>query len=260
MQREKYNNKEERRSDYERRSRVWERPESERDRYGFSREPSSGWGREREEWARPDYERERQEYGRTHQEYGQERLNDMWERERQGAGGYGYGRKYWNQEWDRDDNWKRRDDRTFPGYGYRPSHGYDWWDGRSDIASSGYGARFGYHRDYDRERWGSADGQHTGQGPKGYQRSDERIREDIRERLTQHPTIDAGEIEVEVKNCEVTLKGAVDDRQAKRMAEDVAESCSGVKEVHNQLRVAQGQHQNGQSQTGQQGLKGRTTA
>jgi osmotically-inducible protein OsmY len=62
--------------------------------------------------------------------------------------------------------------------------------------------------------------------------------------------VDASEIEIEVKNCEVTLKGTVDNRQAKRMAEDVAESCSGVKEVHNQLRVAQGQ----------QHSKGRTTA
>lgn len=85
-------------------------------------------------------------------------------------------------------------------------------------------------------------GQHAGKGPKGYQRSDERIREDVCDRLARHPHIDASEIEVKVSNGEVTLSGAVDERNAKRMSEDLAESVDGVREVHNQLRV-QGQSQ-----------------
>ena len=42
-----------------------------------------------------------------------------------------------------------------------------------------------------------------------------------------------------VKDGEVTLTGTVDERHAKRIAEDVAESVSGVKDVHNQVRVRQ---------------------
>jgi len=83
-------------------------------------------------------------------------------------------------------------------------------------------------------------GQHSGRGPKGYQRSDERIREDVCERLTHHPGVDASEIEIQVKSGEVTLTGTVERREEKRMAEEAAEAVSGVKDVHNQLRM---QHQ-----------------
>ncbi|HXR89686.1 MAG TPA: BON domain-containing protein, partial [Steroidobacteraceae bacterium] len=38
-------------------------------------------------------------------------------------------------------------------------------------------------------------------------------------------------------NGEVTLNGAVDSRQAKRCAEDIADSVSGVRHVQNNLRV-----------------------
>jgi hypothetical protein len=61
------------------------------------------------------------------------------------------------------------------------------------------------------------------------------------ELLTRHGQIDATDVEVRVENAEVTLVGSVDSRQAKRLAEDVAESASGVLEVHNQLRVGRGQ-------------------
>lgn len=83
-------------------------------------------------------------------------------------------------------------------------------------------------------------GRYTGRGPKNYKRSDDRILEDVSERLEQSPDLDASEIEVAVENGEVTLKGKVEDRHAKRLAEDLAESVSGVREVHNHLRVEQG--------------------
>ncbi|MBZ5581426.1 MAG: BON domain-containing protein, partial [Acidobacteriia bacterium] len=35
-----------------------------------------------------------------------------------------------------------------------------------------------------------------------------------------------------------TLAGSVEDRSAKRLAEDLAASVSGVKDVHNQLRLS----------------------
>jgi osmotically-inducible protein OsmY len=111
-------------------------------------------------------------------------------------------------------------------------------EGRSQYGQSNYG-----QSDYGRSNYGqsgrgmSGQGQHSGRGPKGYKRGDERIQEDINEQLTHHSEIDAGEIEVKVSNGEVTLTGTVDNREAKRMAEDVAEGVSGVTEVQNQIRV-----------------------
>jgi hypothetical protein len=83
------------------------------------------------------------------------------------------------------------------------------------------------------------EGQFAGRGPRNYKRSDERIEEDINERLTRHAMVDATEIEVTVKDGEVTLRGFVDNRQAKRTAEDIVDAVSGVKEVTNQLKVKQ---------------------
>ena len=85
------------------------------------------------------------------------------------------------------------------------------------------------------------EGKHRGRGPKGYRRSDERIKEDINDRLTDHSFLDASEIVVNVKEGEVTLSGTVNDRRDKRIAEDVAESVSGVRNVQNNLRVSEEQ-------------------
>ena len=78
---------------------------------------------------------------------------------------------------------------------------------------------------------------HVGKGPKNWQRSDERIREEVNEALARHPEIDASEIEVKVQGGEVILTGTVTDRRAKRQAEDVAERVFGASEVQNQIRV-----------------------
>lgn len=114
---------------------------------------------------------------------------------------------------------------------------------------------------------------HRGRGPRGYTRSDERIREDINDRLTDDAYVDASDIEVTVSGCEVTLNGHVDNRNARRRAEDIAESVSGVRHVQNNLRVQQsGQHGGmsggtgagasamaGMSSTGTTGTGGETT-
>jgi len=100
-------------------------------------------------------------------------------------------------------------------------------------------------------------GPHRGRGPQGYQRSDARIEEDVCEHLTHHGMLDATGIQVQVENGEVTLTGTVESRQAKRLAEDILDAISGVRDIHNQLRVQrdQGQdHQNpfmAQTQMGQ---------
>lgn len=82
-------------------------------------------------------------------------------------------------------------------------------------------------------------GGYRGRGPRGYQRSDDRIREDVCDRLTDDDEIDASDIDVRVESGCVTLAGTVEHRDAKRRAEDVAESIAGVREVQNNLRVQQ---------------------
>jgi hypothetical protein len=88
--------------------------------------------------------------------------------------------------------------------------------------------------------WNDRDDFFFGRGPKGYQRSHERIREDVCESLTRNWDIDASDIDVEVKGGEVFLKGVVRDREQKRWAEFAAEGFPGVKDINNQLRVDPG--------------------
>lgn len=76
-----------------------------------------------------------------------------------------------------------------------------------------------------------------GRGPKGFKRSDERIKEEVCELLTRDHSIDAEDIDVEVKEGEVTLSGTVPDRRMKHMAEDCVERALGVKDVINNVRV-----------------------
>jgi osmotically-inducible protein OsmY len=115
--------------------------------------------------------------------------------------------------------------------GYRQDSG---WDARADAVAGGHSAR-GF----------------AGRGPKGYQRSDERLREEVSDRLMADDRLDASEIEVQVENGEVTLTGTVEDRAAKRRAEDCAEQVMGVREVMNQLRV---QASSGESRSAGQGV------
>jgi osmotically-inducible protein OsmY len=68
---------------------------------------------------------------------------------------------------------------------------------------------------------------------------DERIQGDVSERLAAELPDDAAQIQVEVTHGEVTLAGTVDTSEARRGAEDVAESVAGVVSVMNNLRVRQ---------------------
>jgi len=77
---------------------------------------------------------------------------------------------------------------------------------------------------------------YQGRGPKGYRRSDDRIREDVNDRLSEG-YLDATEIEVQVTSGEVVLIGTVDSRMDKRRAEAIADNVSGVNNVENRLRV-----------------------
>ena len=74
-------------------------------------------------------------------------------------------------------------------------------------------------------------------GNRGYRRSDDRINDEVHQRLTDDPWLDASEIGVEVKGGEVTLNGLVDNREAKHRAERLIENLAGVSHVQNNLRV-----------------------
>jgi|GEM_PF-1103096 len=80
-------------------------------------------------------------------------------------------------------------------------------------------------------------------GPKGYKRSDDRIREDVSDRLGENPWLNCSEVEVVVSNGEVTLTGSVNSRQEKFLLEEIADDVNGVSEVHNQVRVKREQQQ-----------------
>ena len=79
---------------------------------------------------------------------------------------------------------------------------------------------------------------HRGRAPKGYTRSDERIREDLCERLSEDPRVDASDISVSVQSGLVTLEGSIADRSQKHRVEDIADACNGVCDVYNRLSVA----------------------
>ena len=110
----------------------------------------------------------------------------------------------------------------------------DWWDKTRDEVSSWFG-------DTDAERRRRMDrnvsGAHKGKGPRDYKRSDERILEDVCDRLSDDSFVDASDIDVKVSGSEVVLTGSVESREAKRRAEDLAERISGVTNVQNNLKV-----------------------
>ncbi|ONB44908.1 phospholipid-binding protein [Burkholderia pseudomallei] len=75
------------------------------------------------------------------------------------------------------------------------------------------------------------------QGPKGYTRSDERIREDICERLAYAFDLDVSDVSVEVNGGRVELQGTVPERWMKHEIEDIADNCMCVRDVDNRVRV-----------------------
>ena len=118
----------------------------------------------------------------------------------------------------------------------------DFWDKAGDEIASWFGDDEARRRREMDQRAGEqghyyAGSSYRGKGPKNYKRSDERIQEDVNDRLSDDPHIDASDIDVTVSNSEVILSGTVRDRRAKRHAEDLAEMVSGVRNVENRIRV-----------------------
>ena len=163
-------------------------------------------------------------YGRGYRQQGQDFGTGGF-----GSGGAGYGQGGWDRSG------------GAMGSGYM-SGGYGEGRGYGGRPESGFGPGFSESAYSAAQRRS-----HAGRGPKGYQRSDDRIREDVCETFTRDDELDASDIEIRVEKGEITLTGTVESREAKRLAEDLAERCSGVKEIHNQLRVARPQQAEGGS-------------
>ncbi|CAG2153113.1 hypothetical protein LMG31506_04747 [Cupriavidus yeoncheonensis] len=74
-------------------------------------------------------------------------------------------------------------------------------------------------------------------GPRGYKRTDDRIRDEICERLSYAQRLDVSDVSVDVKDSVVTLSGTVDNRGQKYYIEELADATYGVSEVNNDIRV-----------------------
>jgi len=165
---------------------------------------------------------------------------------------YGYRERRGGYEAER--GYERRgyaEQRRWPGGGYDEERGREFREDRREgpgeflqRAGERIGSWFRGGRDEDRAplpSYGPAArvGAHRGLGPKGYQRTDERISDEVHDRLTEDSWLDASDIQVEVKSGEVTLSGHVENRESKHRAERLIEDLSGVKHVQNNLRVAE---------------------
>jgi osmotically-inducible protein OsmY len=226
-------------------------------RYDDSDLENERYGRESEydRYSRPTRRQYQTREGYGGEAFGSGRYNQSSDMNRSYPDVERYGRSY-DDDWQNRKTWGRESQRyNYPsdyrsGSSYREHSGYGdygrgeydreydqgergWWDRTSDEVASW----FGDEEAQQRRRMDRRREQFRGRGPKGYRRSDERIREDVNDRLSDDYYLDASDIEVAVSETLVTLTGTVDTRTDKRRAEDIAESVSGVTNVENRLRV-----------------------
>ena len=154
---------------------------------------------------------------------------------------YGHGR-----EQERHGDWGRRQGfgQTQSEQGSSPGqYGQNFGEAGRTVGEQGFGtSRYGYGQESQRQR-------RAGRGPKGYQRSDERLKEDICERLMNADYIDASDVSVEVKDGKVTLEGTVSQRRMKHAIEDLVDDCIGVKDIDNKVRVSDGEESRPETKT-----------
>ena len=226
-----------------------------RERYGQHRDERSQYGRQ---------ERYGQGGGRAGgHEGGFGSADQAWLREAQRREPqYGGHRSYFNELRSDTRYWTEPQDEwgeSRPPY-HAQRYGRDYLGGRDDDTSRGYrdnrwrGERHGDRdRDDDEEHgalynlghrigqavsdWFGPDDGEKRTGPRGYTRTDERIRDEICERLTFTTGLDVREVSVDVDKGKVTLGGTVHTRSQKYDIEDLADNTFGVTEVENNIRV-----------------------
>jgi osmotically-inducible protein OsmY len=196
------------RTDYERSPRAWSEP-------GYGRGPDDGRPMAGDRWRAGEESRNYADRWRDNT-WGPATWaqSDRWRRETGDYADRTARESNWGA-WPREQGWSQEQ---------RPmgeSRGY-YEDDR------GMTHQFSHHREQN----------YAGRGPKNYRRSDERVREEICDRLTDDSRIDASDIEVTVNNGQVSLSGSVNSREEKRKAEDLIEAIPGVHDVHNNLRVS----------------------
>jgi hypothetical protein len=76
----------------------------------------------------------------------------------------------------------------------------------------------------------------SGRGPKGWKLSDEKLKERICDVLMQSHDVDPSHFEVVVEDGVVTLKGEIQSKGMKRVAEDLVGSIPGVIDVFTELK------------------------
>ena len=118
----------------------------------------------------------------------------------------------------------------------------DWRGYGREAAGRGGEYPGAFESEFGREYRGGQDygygaGRRERKGPKGYARSDERIRDDVCERLYGREDIEVSDVSVEVKNGKVALEGTVPERHMKHSIEDVVDDCIGVQDIDNRIRV-----------------------
>lgn len=222
--------------DAERRRYMDEQREREREgRYGS--ESNRG------EWTRNDWNRPG--YRQTEWDRRPEDRSETWHASGDDRARY----EDWSRTWSgsdrdrdrgmRDRGWSSRESEwnRGPSLGRQQRSTWSTDQGRMEFGTPQSRSDLTTHRD---ERWG--------RGPKGYQRSDARIHEEVCDRLT-YSDVDAENVEVNVANGEVTLSGSVRERWDKRRAEDLVEDVAGVREVHNSIRVSRPDRGIGQSES-----------
>jgi osmotically-inducible protein OsmY len=223
--------------------------------YGGGRSWNEPYGEGQQYTSRGDYAGERSGYGeewRSPQSYGGQGSQNYGGQQRFGGGQQGYGgggMGNYSGESSRQGYFTGESS----GQGYGASQGYG---GQQGYGGGGVGyAGQGYGYGSQQGSFGSQQGEHRGKGPKGYQRSDERIKEMVCERLRDDPSIDPTEVTITVVSGKITLEGTVDSRQTKNSIEEIAEQF-GSQEVQNNLRVQRPQQSQG-TQSGESGQKGR---
>ncbi|HET6806589.1 MAG TPA: BON domain-containing protein [Frateuria sp.] len=193
-----------------------------------------------------------QDEDNRHRAHGYGRHADTWRNEpRHGQSNSGYDTARAYGEGNRQDDarsdrmhasWTQEHDYEGPRYGAGERRG---GPGRGAMGSQyahtdTYGGA-GF-RQQGKRYWfdeGDQRGQFRGTRPRGYERSDERLRELACEHLTE-ADLDASDIEVKVSQGTVTLEGSVPARWMKHSAEDIIDDLGGVQDVQNHLRVRRG--------------------
>jgi hypothetical protein len=246
----------------ERRPRFWRHERERDDDYRFRSDEESG---------RTAGDPDRQPYSGNPYGYhpGEERSRREWSGREAGRDS-GRDRGWGSSDWRSSERYGQREPYNARGGSQRSRWGGPWNEERSRYSESQYGERYepdfgerpfadrsespgyfgtGYYGDggtntntggYDDRQRGRVlreEPRRYRTGPKGYTRSDDRIREDICERLMLADSIDSSEVSLTVKDGRVSLEGSVPTRSMKHSIEDVADHTAGVTDVDNRIRV-----------------------